>query len=428
MAARPPALQLFLGVLALLPVFASAASFDAAAKSTNESGLDLYRQIVSGDDNICISPFSVSCALAMTVEGADGQTRMEMCRVLHLDSNTEPGPSFRLLQQSIAEISAQTAKIAEASKNGGGPSEPITIAIANRLFPQSGYEFRKDFFARVKENYGAPPEPLDFKRNGAAATNRINDWVAKETRDRIRDLIPQPLDSTTRLVLANAIYLKAPWWHEFPVSETKPEPFHIKGNDPVDVPTMLGRKSYGYAKNEGFTAVSIPYSGGDLQFVIFLPDESPSRTGMTGLKSLEQKLTGSVLASCAKLKPTELILHLPRFKFEPPTMRLSEQLKALGMKTAFDIPSGSANFDRMARRKPDDYLAISDVFHKTFIAVDEKGTEAAAATAVAMRTMSALVKPAVLPIEVKVDRPFLYAIQHVPSGACLFIGRVTDPR
>jgi serine protease inhibitor len=119
---------------------------------------------------------------------------------------------------------------------------------------------------------------------------------------------------------------------------------------------------------------------------------------------------------------------LPKFKFEPPTIPLGETLQALGMKTAFDVPQGSANFDKMSPRKPNKYLAISNVFHKTFIAVDEKGTEAAAATAVVMMEVTARLEKPKQPIEVKVDRPFLYAIQHVPSGACLFIGRVTDPR
>src|SRR5256885_13824241 len=123
---------------------------------------------------------------------------------------------------------------------------------------------------------------------------------------------------------------------------------------------------------------------------------------------------------------TDVFLHLPKFKFEPPTVQLSEQLQALGMKTAFDIPEGSANFGRMAPRKPDSYLAITKVFHKTFIAVDEKGTEAAAATAVVMMELTAR-REMSEPIEVRVDRPFLYAIQRVPSGAGLFISRVIDP-
>jgi len=245
--------------------------------------------------------------------------------------------------------------------------------------------------------------------------------VAKQTRDRIRDLIPQPLDVLTRLVLTNAIYLKAPWADEFNANATKPEPFHVRGKATVDVATMQQRAHFRYAKGDGFTAVAVPYSGGDLQFLILLPDK------IDGVQAIEKKLSGAVLGDCAKMKESDVFLHLPKFKFEPPTIQLSEQLQALGMKSAFDVPQGSANFDRMAPRKPNSYLAISDVFHKTFIAVDEKGTEAAAATAVVMMELSARREMAE-PIEVKVDRPFVYAIQHVPSGACLFIGRVTDPR
>src|SRR5207302_11274012 len=138
--------------------------------------------------------------------------------------------------------------------------------------------------------------------------------------------------------------------------------------------------------------------------------------------------TGELLAQCAKLQTRDIDLHLPKFKLEPPTMPLAEKFEALGMKTAFDIPRGSANFNKIAPRKPNDYLYISNIFHKTFIAVDEKGTEAAAATAVVMMRATAIARPKPPPIEVKVDRPFVYAIQHVSSGACLFLGRVTDPR
>jgi serine protease inhibitor len=134
-----------------------------------------------------------------------------------------------------------------------------------------------------------------------------------------------------------------------------------------------------------------------------------------------------MLKDCANLATQEVDLSLPKFKLEPPTIPLKAPCKALGMKMAFDDPTGSANFDRMAPRKPDSYLAISDVFHKPFIAVDEKGTEAAAATAVVVMEIMAA-RRSKEPVTVKVDRPFLYAIQHVPSGACLFLGRVTDPR
>jgi serpin B len=145
------------------------------------------------------------------------------------------------------------------------------------------------------------------------------------------------------------------------------------------------------------------------------------------LRELESKLTADMLTQFAKLETKrDVDLSLPKFKFEPPTIPLSDKLKALGMKSAFDVPKGSANFDKIAARKPDNYLAISEVFHKTFIAVDERGTEAAASTAVDLVLSLRIKKEG--PIAVKVDRPFLYAIQHVPSGACLFIGRVTDPR
>ena len=130
--------------------------------------------------------------------------------------------------------------------------------------------------------------------------------------------------------------------------------------------------------------------------------------------------------SCAKLEKRDVDLHLPKFKLQPPTITLAKQFEALGMKTAFDQPKGSANFDKIAPRTPDDYLYISQIFHKTFIAVDEKGTEAAAATAVALDGASSAEKPE--PVEFRVDHPFLFAVQHRASGVCLFLGRVTDPR
>ncbi len=398
-----------------------AADFDLAAKATNALGVDLYRQLAKEQGNLCLSPYSISCALAMTLSGADGETRAEMSRVMHLDKGGDADKTFLALQNVFTASVASTVQTASDGKKFGGPSEPITFSVANRLFPQTGYELRPEFLARVKEFYHAPPESLDFRKDGAGATKYINDWVAKETHDRIKDLISSPLDAATRLLLVNALYIKAPWEKDFSEEATKPAPFHANGGAAVDVPTMWGVKSLGYKKFGDHVAVALPYIGGEFQFLILLPDET------NGLAALETTLTSEHLAECAKLESTRVDLHMPKFKLEPPTVRLSEQLQALGMKTAFDNPAGSANFDRMAPRKPNDYLAISEVFHKTFIAVDEKGTEAAAATAVVMMKMSAMAPPQE-PIEVKVDRPFIYAIQHGPSGACLFIGRVTDPR
>ena len=414
-------LQLF-GALVVAMAHA-ATTFDLAAKATNEFGVDLHRQLATGNENLCASPFSIESALGMTFAGADGDTRTQMARALHFPNDASTvAASFSSLQHSLEEMSAKTAELVKKSSEFGGPSEPITLNIANRLFAQKDYEFRQDFLSLVKQYYGAAFEPLDFVVDPKAATQHINKWVADQTRDKIRDLIPEDaLNKLTRLVLANALYLKAPWADAFSEKTTQPELFHVRGGTPVNVPTMRKTTRFGYAKREGFVAISVPYVGDDLQFLVLLPDE------IGGLRALESKLTADVLAQCTKLEAREVDLHLPKFKLEPPTIALAEKLQALGMKSAFDIPQGSANFDKMAPRKPNDYLYISNVFHKTFIAVDEKGTEAAAATAVVMMRATAM-RPKPPPIEVKVDRPFVYAVQHVPSGSCLFLGRVTDPR
>lgn len=400
-----------------------AADFDLAATATNQLGIDLHRQLAKEDENLCLSPYSIQIALAMTYAGADGATRAEMAQVLHYpDDGDAIHSSFSSIQGSLDEMARKTKEIAERSKKIGGPSEPITLTTANRLFAQTGYDFRQAFRALVTKYYTAPFEPLDFKKDPDAARQHINKWVSEQTRERIRDLIPpNALDATTRLILANAIYLKAPWQSEFYDKATESKPFHVRGAGPVNVPTMHQHHHFGYAKREGFCAICLPYTGGELQFLVLLPNE------VKGLRALESKLTADLLAQCARLESGDIDLYIPKFKLEPPTIPLSAELRALGMKSAFDQPTGSANFDRIAPRKSDDYLYISEVFHKTFIAVDEKGTEAAAATAVAMLAGSAMIKRP-KPIEVKVDRPFLYAIQHVPSGTCLFIGRVTDPR
>ena len=412
----------FFGML-VVPFVCNAGDFDLAATATNQLAVDLHRQLATGDENLCVSPYSIESALAMTFAGAEGETRTEMARVLHVPNDGAVPTSFSALQRSLEEMSVKTADLVKESKKFGGPSEPITLNIANRLFAQKGYDFRQAFLSLVKQNYGAAFEALDFVADAAAATQHINKWVAAQTRDRIRDLIPTgALNKMTRLVLANALYLKAPWADPFSEKTTHPEPFHVGGGAPVDIPMMRKTAEFGYVKRDGFTAVSLPYVGDDLQFLVLLPDD------VNGLDALESKLTAEVLAECAKLEMQDVDLHLPKFKLEPSTMALAERFQTLGMKSAFDQPRGSADFDRMAPRKPNDYLYISQIFHKTFIAVDEKGTEAAAATAVVMMRATAIAGPKPQPIEVKVDRPFVYAIQHVPSGVCLFLGRVTDPR
>ena len=211
--------------------------------------------------------------------------------------------------------------------------------------------------------------------------------------------------------------MKIPWAEEFSAGATKDLPFLVSGRDKADVPTMARTDAFGYAEFPGFKAVGVPFRGGQFQFLILLPDKPGAA----------EAPSSSLLEQCASLPRLDVSLFLPKFKLEPPTISLADTLKALGIKAAFDMPRGSADFDGMAPRKPDDYLYLSDVFHKTFFALDEKGVEAAAATAVVMmRATSMPVQRQ--PIEVHVDRPFFFAIQHIPTSACLFLGRITDPR
>ena len=191
-------------------------------------------------------------------------------------------------------VAKSTGERAERAKKYGGPSEPVALLIANRLFGQDGFEFRVPFLTLAKDTYRAPLHPLDFIRNSAAATKEINRWVEEQTRQRIRDLIPpDALDKETRLVLVNAIYLKAPWAEAFPVSATGRSRFTAEAVRSRDVPTMVREGPMGYAHRDGFSVVTVPYSGGEVQFLVLLPDD------LGGLTSLEAKLTPELLAACA---------------------------------------------------------------------------------------------------------------------------------
>ena len=393
-----------------------------AATAINALGCDLLGQ---SPGNTLVSPYSIQTALAMTFAGAAGETREEMARVLHFAGEEAAlHGAFAALQAELEEVARATARRAELSAKVGGPSDPVVLTVANRLFGQSGYAFRPTFLSLVSELYQAPLQAADFIHQASQEALAINRWVEEQTRSRIRDLIPEgALDAATRLVLVNAVYLKAPWEQPFPERATAPQPFRVDGRKAVEVPTMVRQDKYGYHKADGYTAVTVPYSGRQLQLLILLPDEPD------GLPALEKKLSPFLLALSAPLPPHDVKLYLPTFRMEPPLMRLSENLKKLGMKRAFNEPEGSADFDRMAPRLPDDYLFVSEIFHKTFLALDEKGTEAAAATAVVMARATAMrPEPKPEPVEVRVDRPFLFAIQHRASGACLFLGRMNDPR
>ncbi len=310
----------------------------------------------------------------------------------------------------------------------GASSGPgLVLSVANRLFGQTGYAFREPFLSLMKESYGAPMQELDFEKTPGDAVKTINDWVSQRTQDRIKDLIPETaVTKSTRLVLVNAIYFKGGWEHIFSKSGTLPGAFYLNGGEVCEVPMMCEQIQGYYVKRMGYTAVKLSYIGDNFDFVVILPDDPK------GLPALEARLTPDMLGGLAWPKlgdgdMHQVVIWMPRLKLEPPLMELSESLKTLGMKTAFDDPKGSADFDGIAPRKPDDYLSISQVFHKTFLSLDEDGTEAAGATAVVMAAPGG-VPLAEVPKEMHVDHPFLFAIQDSYTGACLFLGRVTDPR
>jgi serpin B len=425
-------LATLVGAISVERAFAAEiASLEVAREAINRLGLDLLRRSGGSDANALLSPYSIQTALAMTWAGADGETRQEMQRALHFpDDEAVLHESMEALRLALENAAERTVQLASLDSQIGGAGQPgqsvdvkgdhLSLRVANRLFGQEGYPFREPFLALTRDSYAAGMKPLNFVTAPDESRRHINEWVYEQTRERIRDLIPSgEIDERTRLVLVNAICMLAPWEIPFPASATRPAPFHLRGGGKVDAPTMQRKGQMGYAQHEGFSAITVRYIGGEVQFLILLPDPGQS------LEELEARLTGSQLVRSGSAPASEVILHLPRFKLEPPLMRLKDHLQAMGMTTAF-IP-GTANFDRMAPRELGCWLYVKDAFHKTFLALDEAGTEAAAATAVVIQDVSGPVREPD-PVEVRVDRPFLFAVQHRPSGACLFLGRLVDPQ
>jgi serpin B len=400
-----------------------AAVTESATQAVNALGLDLHRQMPK-EGNVCLSPYSIQVALAMTYLGASGVTQEEMARVLHFPKDKQAlGESFTSLKLALEEARQASVEAVARAKKYGGPSEVTILRTANRLFGQESFEFRPPFLSKVKSYFGAPLQIMNFREDAKGATREINSWVVRQTKDRIRDVIPKnTLTRDTTLVLVNALYFKASWADEFYEGSTHPMPFHVNGDKgTVMAPTMTQQTSMCYYNGRGFQAVALPYAGRQLHLLLIVPDS------VDGIAKIESRLTPELLLACAKAKHQHVRLYLPKFKIAPPSLQLGEMLQKLGMTTAFDNPLGSADFDAMAPKSPKKYLALSKVFHKTFLALDEKGTEAAAAT-VAEMFLTGFGGYRKKPIEIKADRPFLFAIQHAESGACLFLGRVGDPR
>ncbi len=406
-------------IAALLAVFALtmplAAEEDAGmgtvAKGNNELAVDLYQKLRTEDGNLFLSPYSITSALAMCYAGAKGNTEAEMAKALR----------FSLPQDALhAAMGALTKDLngrvyeGKWEKDPDKGRKPFELVVANALWGQTGYPFRKEYLDLVGKAYDAGLTELDFQKDTEGARQTINAWVEKKTNDRIKDLIARGmLAPDARLVLTNAIYFKAAWAEAFRKEATKDEDFHLAGGEAAKVPMMHGTHRYRYLDGDGFQAIEIPYLGEQATMVVLVPREAG------GLPALEAKLTAADLdAWLGGMKREQIALGLPRFKTECAFL-LNAQLQALGMKDAFGYPA--ADFTGMSETKE---LYIGLVIHKSFVDVNEEGTEAAAATAIVMRAGGMPAEPRSLTI----DRPFLYLIRDAKTGAILFLGRIVDPR
>jgi len=388
----------------------SAAETAGFARSSNAFGLDLYRRVRVKPGNLILSPASISIALTMTWGGARGETAEQMRRVLHFEG-------------TVDDLRATAGHLALALQD---PERPVTFRIANQLFAEKTYELQREFVEKTRSAFGAPLELLDFRQAPEASRSIINRWVEEKTEERIEDLVPPGgITADTRLALVNAIYFLGDWEEPFAREATRPAPFHLSALESIDVPTMHRQGRFGIVHREGLTALELPYArsgAAGLSMVVLVPD------AVDGLEALEAALeAGKLEELLAALTLDEVRLALPRLEVSPgASLALAEDLRQMGMPLAFD--PARADFRGIAD-PPDaaDRPVIGEVFHKGFVKVDEKGTEAAAATAVIMQRAGAALAPA--PVrELKVDHPFLLLIRDQSSGLILFLGRVTDPR
>jgi len=364
---------------------------------------DLYQVLREGRGNLFYSPYSISLALAMTYAGARGETEEQMADTLHfLLSQDRLHPAFNALDLELASRGEEAE---------GKDEKGFRLNIVNALWGQKGYDFLAEFLGVLRENYGAGLRRLDFASAPEEARVTINDWASDQTEDRIEDLIPPGvIDPSTALVLTNAIYFNAAWRQPFEPSLTEDGTFYLLDGSEVTVPLMAQTESFPYAEGEGYQAVELPYDSGEMSMVILLP-QAGEFEAFEG--SLDAEKGDAILKELTRRR---VALTMPRFEFES-DFSLQEALSAMGMPVAF---SGAADFSGMTGARD---LFIDAVIHKAFVSVDEAGTEAAAATAVVMERLAVPEEP----VTFTVDRPFLFFIRDIETGAILFIGRVVNP-
>jgi serpin B len=365
---------------------------------------ELYQALREKDGNLFYSPHSISLALAMTYAGARGDTENQMGDALRF-----------LLPQDRLHAAFNSLDLELASRGEGAEGkddEGFRLHIINAIWGQKDYKFLSTYLDMLAENYGAGLRILDFMKEPEQSRMTINDWVSEQTEERIKDLIPQgAIDELTRLVLTNAIYFNAAWQYPFDEDATSEGDFFLLNGDKVTVPMMRQTASFGYTVEDGYQALELPYDGRELSMVILMPEQGKFASFEA---SLSRQLVDSIIQ---KIGYRQVALSIPKFEYKS-SFGLKQPLTTLGMEDAF-IPE-AADFSGMDGRRD---LFIQDVLHKAFVSVDEAGTEAAAATAVIVGTTSMPPEP----IEVKIDRPFIYLIRDIKTGTVLFVGRVLNP-
>ena len=378
------------------------------AADGNEFALAMYRQLGQRPGNLFFSPLSIRTVLCMAQIGARGETAAQMRGALRISS------SDGALHLAFAEI------VGRLNTDGGFHCE---ITMANSLWFQEGAPLKSEYVELIARHYDGAANPVDFRRAAEAARRTINRWVEGKTREKIRDLIPSGgLNADMRLVLVNAVYFKGAWELQFDSAATCEEPFHLEGGGQVQALLMNQKDQIRYVQAAGYQAVELVYRRGDLSMLVLLPDKKD------GLQKLERRLSERMVFDCvSKMRTEKIKLFLPRFKMTWGA-DLGGPLRELGMPLAFTPLQ--ADFSGINGHEPpdDDSLFISSVLHEAFLEVNERGTEAAAATAAMMFASAAYrgFKPRPIPV-FRADHPFLFAIRDRRSGVILFLGRIVDP-
>jgi serpin B len=377
---------------------------EAAVQGVNDFAVAHHRLVKPG--NVLVSPWSVQNTLAMLAAGADGSTREAMQKALFLgDDEKARNAAFQSLRQLL------TAK--------PEVQVPLEIRSSNRLFVEKRLQLVTEWQTAMREVFQAEAGLADFSGDADGERGKINQWVKDETKGKIPEIIPAGgLDAQTLIVLVNALYFDMPWDEQFTKELTTQQPFWLDSARFKTVPLMFKQHAQRYARKEGFQIATLPYAGDVFQFVVFVPD------AVDGLAVVEKQLTGALLTECARLPRTELRLSMPRLKLAPEIFSLKQTLTAMGAGELFEV--GKANLSRMIADADRLQPYVSNVFHRTFMEMDEDGTKAAAVTSGVVRYKNGAPREIRHQV-VKADRPFLFMIQHVATGTCLFLGRVNDP-